>query len=182
MQQFIRLKPFCSWECVERSWATGKSYTSHSREQIDVLWSLSEYYSTACPTIANWTNSFIYLRRHFDIFFTTFWWLSLKLGDKNTNCCERCSWQYWEANTKPVNSASYSCHILIGQLKWKPYEKCQKNGTKLTQTILKVCPSGNILMYKTVRQRMNYLFFLKYDIVTQREQIQHKMYSSIDWE
>ena len=42
-----------------------------------------------------------------------------------------------------VNSASHSSCILIGQLKRKPSESCQKVVKKLSQTNQKTLPSGN---------------------------------------
>ena len=51
------------------------------------------------------------------------------------------------------NSASHSSQILIGQLKWKPSESCLKEVKKLSQTITKLCPSGNSMKWSTVRKQ-----------------------------
>ena len=40
-----------------------------------------------------------------------------------------------------VYSTSHSSRILIGQLKQKPSEKCQKGVKELSQTNQKLCPS-----------------------------------------
>ena len=48
-----------------------------------------------------------------------------------------------KANMKLINSVSHSCCILIGQLKEKPSESCQKDLKNLSKTNPNLCPSGD---------------------------------------
>ena len=85
------------------------------------------------PCRCHSTKSLINFYHFFDIILTTFRWLPFKLayqivwtvrcGDVNTYC--------QNANMELDISASHSSCILIGQLKRKPSESCQKDVKKL---------------------------------------------------
>ncbi len=72
-----------------------------------------------------------------DSFLTTFWWLSFELANQSAKICKRLSRQFRVRSPTTVNSASLTSCNLIGQLKRKSSDSCQRDVKKLIKNFAK---------------------------------------------
>ena len=67
-----------------------------------------KYYIAVCQTVATWTKFLISLWQRFDIFLTTFWWLSLQLANRNATTVGGRVDKLYVGFPTTANSASHS--------------------------------------------------------------------------